>query len=419
MAPLKLFFGNDSGWDLPADSKIASMDLPIEAAQDEGAAVQAALQSPLEFPSLDQAVVPGDRLVFAVDPALPGLVRVVSSTVEWFAQRGTPISSMQIVLARDATAVISELSDALRAKLGQDIAIELHDFDDPEKVAYVAANESSDPIYLSRKLVDADVVIPITCARPGAGLDYFGCFGLFPLLTNRATRAAFYNLPALEATESNAQLTAWATQAAWWVGIVVSIQVVPAGRDRVAAVFAGLLEPVESASQNAIRSLWRGPAVESELVLATVAGDANQQSWLGVARTLHLAMQCTAPNGSIVIATQTQEPIGTGLNRLRNQHLSPETIAKKLASDGSDDAIAAAALLNAIASHHVYFISGHRSEAVESLGLGAIKDHEQLMRLIHQHDACTLIEAAEYRCFESSIQAPHQRFSQRQNSLKE
>src|SRR5690606_29237808 len=60
------------------------------------------------------------------------------------------------------------------------ISVELHDADDPNAVAYVAANEDSDPIYVNRTLVDADVVLPLSCARHQESLDYLGANSLFP-----------------------------------------------------------------------------------------------------------------------------------------------------------------------------------------------------------------------------------------------
>ncbi len=394
-------FGKNSAWILPKEEGIACIRAPQPRIDSIASAVNAALASPLEFPAFDQALVAGDQLALAVDPQCPSLVEVVSATVRWFCEHGTPAANMRVVLAGEGGWDVGELTIAIAEQVGFPVSVEQHDFDDADKSSYVAANEASDPIYLNRSLVDADVVIPITCARPLAGLDYFGAFSLFPLFSNRATRGAFYSLPRLEDSTERDKLLAWADQAAWWLGVLVGIQVIPAANDRVATVLAGQLQPVEEAAQRSLAEHWSCPANEaSDLVVALLDNSVSSLSWLNVARVLSNALRIVTPQGTIVLATQLSQAIGKGLGRLRDPHQSPAAISKKLAVDSSDDALTAAVILNAIASNHVYLISNLRSETVESLGLGVISDADQLVHLIRQHTSCTVIQAAQHRTLE-------------------
>jgi nickel-dependent lactate racemase len=402
MTALKIPFGKNSQWGLPEHQHIASIRAPQQGRESIAAAVAEALTNPLDFPSLDQALVPGDHLALVVDPQLPSLIEVVATTLEWFCARGTPATHMRLVLAGDGQWEAAAVAQAIQQYAQIAVEVECHDCDDSEQLAYVAANDASDPIYLNRTVVDADVVIPISCARSPSALDYFGPFGLFPLLSNRATRGEFYSLPRLEDVMGRGKLQAWADQAAWWVGIMVGIEVIPASQDGVAQIMAGQLQPLEEAAQAAMSDVWHSSTTaNSDLVVALLDGCTRSQSWLSVARAIFAAQRWVSPQGSIVIASQLQQAVGKGLGRLRNPHQSPEAIAKKLASDPSDDAIAAAVILQAISSHHVYLISELRSDALESLGLGAINDPEQLTRLISQHAACTVVEAAQHRTLET------------------
>lgn len=397
MTGLEIHFGKNSTWTLPSESRFASTSTPPVVIEDYQRAVDAALSSPVDFPSLDQVLVPGDQLVLAVDPATPALIEVVVATVAWFCERGTPAANIRIVLAAGGRWSNEELAASITARSGLTIVVEQHSFDDSEQVAYVAANEASDPIYLNRSLVDADVVIPITAARPRESIDYFGPFGIFPLLSDRATRAKFYSLPSLEDSHSHAQLRAWAEQAAWWVGVLVGIQVIPTSGDQASGIISGQLESLEAASQQALSQHWSKPLVDSPLVVAVLDAAPESQSWLSVARSLATAQKYVSPGGAIVLVTQLSQPVGSGLSRLRDPHLSPESIAKKLAQDPSDDALAAAVLLQATNNYHVYLISKLRSDTVESLGMGAIADGAQLARLIDQFSSCTIMEAIQHR----------------------
>lgn len=397
MHGLEIHFGKKSTWTLPDDPRFASSTATVSAIENWPEAVANALGAPLDFPALDQALVPGDRLVFAVDPACPSLVEVVSHTAAWFSQRGVAEANMRIVLAADGQWSTDELAAAIAHRSGLTIDIEQHNYDDKEQVAYVAANEASDPIYLNRSLVDADVVIPISAARPHASIDYFGAFGIFPLFSDRATRTLFYSLPSLVDADQHAQLTAWADQAAWWVGALVGIQVIPLERDRASRLLSGQLAALEVAAQQALTEQWSEPVQEAPIVLATIDGAPQAQSWSSVARALAAAEQKVAAGGSIVLATQLSQPVGGGLRRLRDPQMSPTAIAKKLALDPSDDALAASLILQATNGYHVYLISELRSDTVESLGVSAIADGPQLARLLEQFNSCAVIEAIQHR----------------------
>ncbi len=397
MNGLEIHFGKNSTWTFPSDLRFASTPTSASVVEDWKGAVSSALSSPLDFPSLDQALVPGDQLVLAVDPSTPALVEVVAATVQWFCERGTSEANIRIVLAGDGQWSSEELADRIEQRCGLSIAVERHTFDDSEQVAYVAANEASDPIYLNRSLVDADVIIPITAARPRSSLDYFGPFGIFPLLSNRETRGKFHSLPSLENSQSHAQLRGWADQAGWWVGVLVGIQVIPASGDQASGIIAGQLESLEAASQAALAKQWNEVAEDSPLVVAVIDSPPESQSWLSVARALATAQRHVAPRGAIVLVTQLSQAVGSGLGRLRDPHQSPESIAKKLAQDSSDDALAAAVLLQATTNYHVYLISSLRNDTVESLGMGAIADGAQLTRLMDQFPSCKILEAIQHR----------------------
>ena len=80
----------------------------------------------------------------------------------------------------------------------------------------------------------------------------------------------------------------------------------------------------------------------------------------------------------------------------RDPHQSAEAIAKKLATDSSDDALAAAVLQQLSQQHHVYLISDLRSDTVESLGMGAIVEPAQFERLLDQFPTTTIVEGAQH-----------------------
>ncbi len=398
MQKVAIHFGQATHWELNFDGHLQRWDqCHLSTPVDLAAQVGEALSKPLDFPSIEQAIVPGDRVAILVDPLLPQMADLVSACVRYLIEHGVAPEQLVVVLASHETEDAHLLGDALRGICEVEIQIELHDADDQNKVAYVAANEESNPIYMNRTIVDADVVIPITCARGHSALDYMGAYSVFPLLTDRYTRGEFYSLEKLEVADEHAKLTAWADQAAWWVGLLVVVQAVPADNLEVATVIAGTPSAIETAVQPLMESGWEVKASPSEIIIAMLAGGPSQQTWENFARVLHTARQLVTPGGAIVVCTELNKRPGRGLHKLQNVHSSTDTIAHKLAHDAADDALAAAVILEATKHCHVYLVSALKSEAVESLGMGAIQDAAQLEHLVNQHHSCTLLGAAQHR----------------------
>ena len=363
------------------------------------AAVTAALQSPIEFPAIELAIVPGDRVVLAVDPSVPRMAEVVEQVLAYLHRCGVPTSQFTVVLASHAQADLSTLSRLLP----EDVGIELHDPDDQTKVAYVAANKQGEPIYMNRSMVDADVVIPIMCARGRSAIDYEGAYGVFPLLTDRKTRGQFFSLRQLADPGEHQRLTAWADEAAWWVGLLVAVQVVPGPDGGVAAVLAGSPQVLENAVQNVMSEVWQ-TSVDStyDAVIALIDGGPGQQTWDSVARVLAAASPLVSPDGALIVCTELSQRPGPALRRLNNPNRSEDDLAKKLSSDASDDALAAAVLLRSLEASHIYLLSDLPTEVVESLGMGAIQNLHQAEHVIHDRASCLVIGSAQHRMLSSA-----------------
>lgn len=367
-------------------------------------AVTAAIREPIGFPSLDTAVVPGDSLVFALDPSVPKLPIILAAAIKWFTERGASLNNLSAVVAMPGVAAAEEIRAHLE-KAGINIDVQAHDADDAEQLAYLAANESSDAIYLNRRLVDADVVIPITCARHDSSLDGLGTFAVFPLLSDRKTLGRFYSFEKLRTDDKRQTLRDWSEQASWWLGVLASMQVIPAARGEVAQVLCGTAEQLHESTQTALASR---PAPSAELVDAVVAlidGPQYQQSWLSVARAIFSAARHVRPGGSIVVCSELNTPAGPGLKKLRQTDKAADELAKQLQSSDFDDSIAASVILEATADCHVFLASGLRKDIVESLRMGVVESEEQLSRLVASLQSCLVLGAAQFASGASTSQA--------------
>lgn len=159
------------------DSGSLTIEIPTEAIlvdfstprgtplDDPSAAVAAAVSTPLEFPRLQDATIPGDRIVLAVDRGVPQMPAVVAGVIHTLIDGGVQPRNLEIVLAasvdESSDDPLSDLSDLIRPE----IQVSRHDAYDRESLAYLAASKDAHPIYFNRKLADADVVLPISTLR--------------------------------------------------------------------------------------------------------------------------------------------------------------------------------------------------------------------------------------------------------------
>ncbi|HWL10611.1 MAG TPA: lactate racemase domain-containing protein, partial [Planctomicrobium sp.] len=133
-----------------------------EALPDDEASVQRAFDEPVEFPGLEQTILPDDRLVIVIDVDTPWADRIFAEL--WRRLSSVGFSPENVILVQPAIWKKAEGVDP-RARLPEEIkerfTLERHDPTGPESCAYLASTAGGERIYLSRLLTDADVVLTI------------------------------------------------------------------------------------------------------------------------------------------------------------------------------------------------------------------------------------------------------------------
>jgi hypothetical protein len=123
------------------------------------------LDSPLDYPPFVQGILEDDRVTIAVEDGIPDGENVVVAVVQYLVSRGIEPSRLTLVLGTTAEARVQHIRQRLTDLSLTEISVVLHDPNSIDTHAYVAASETADAIYVQRELVDADVTIPIYCAR--------------------------------------------------------------------------------------------------------------------------------------------------------------------------------------------------------------------------------------------------------------
>ncbi|MFN3189866.1 MAG: lactate racemase domain-containing protein [Aureliella sp.] len=393
---ISLHFGMQSDWKIQGQPGISSyLDSPWPAVTDISSTVANALENPIDFPSMDQATVSGDTVAFVLDPQLPEIASLSSEIIDWFVQHGTSPANIRCVEAGQTPTTSQVIQSSIQSKIGAEFDYEVHDPDDSDKLAYLAANTSADPIYLNRTIVDADVVIPICSTRRTSAIDFFGCNSLYPLLCERETRGRFFTLDTLQDADRKRELLEWAEEAIRWAGFMVQIQAVGTGQGgRLGQLSAGLLESLSGLVARADQK-WTTQLAETDAAVALVPG--IDPSWIEFAQALSVADQCTTDHGTIVLCTELGGSIGKSLRRLKDSQTDLASMRKRIAKDTSDESVAAALISRVTQDKHIYLVSNLRVDSVESLGMGVLQSEEQLDHLLSQFPSTNILGSAQFR----------------------
>ena len=241
-----LRFGTDSTLrlEVPAAAQWIHCDAPRgEPLADLGQAVDRALAEPLEFPPLAQTALPGDRVVLALEHAVPRAATIIAHAVAALLAAG--------VEANDIT-LVSTLADAggadplaeLPPDVRRSVSTAVHDPACRDTLSYFGASATAKPIYVNRAIHDADLVISIGCLRLDESLGYFGISaGVFPSFSDTASLGRYRSSKSADASRRQ-RLKRQADEVSWMLGVRFTIQVVPGAGDEVLHVLAGDLDAV-------------------------------------------------------------------------------------------------------------------------------------------------------------------------------
>ena len=371
--------------------------------RDIAAAATAAVNHPEDFPPIQQVIIAGDVLAIAADPNTPHVDQVVAGVLQ-----SLPLNQLQavrVVLGEEATEATTAAVRRAVAAVAASVEVVVHQPENREQLGYLAATESADPIYLNRHLIDADVVIPITVARPPGALDpAMETGGIFPAFADLQSQRR-RRVSVLRGERGRSKDAA---QAAWLLGLQLVVMVMPTNDGDVHRVMAGTPTGLDRLNAAQLESAWqRGGPRQAELVVACLDGDQQQQTWENVGRALFVARDLVQPSGTIVIVSTLDIPPDAAIGQLRDaQEGREDEVRKRLVKEAGRTALTATLLLDVQREGRVMLFSRLPDEQVELLGLGAISQSQSLSRLIDAHPSCGILRAAQFCGSAASSLAP-------------
>jgi nickel-dependent lactate racemase len=356
-------------------------------AEDVRHLVMDALNEPLGYPPLQASIVPGDRVTIAAAENVPCIGGVVRGAVEAFLRAGVEAEDVSIVTADATTTQLCR--DAL-ADFIAGTQVLTHDPDDLDNLCLVGQTRRHEPLLINRTIFDADVVLPIGCARLGDSSVLFPRFSSTPAIERHRSPMS------LSSQASAKGQTREIEEAGWLVGVPMVVQVVPGADEAVAHVIAGDARLVAERCDELCRQLWsfHSPRQVS-LVIATISGGAEAQNWQNVGRALAAADLLLGDGGAVAVCSNLNSPPGESLGRLIGSD-DLEKAERKIYRDHAPDSLPAWLLARALQRGPVYFLSQLDDETVEDLGIAPIASTAEVARLAGRHESCAVVEHSQH-----------------------
>ena len=394
-----LRYGIDSSLrlELAPEVLVANCDAPRgEPLTHVAEATSHALAGPLDFPSLSLAAVPGDKVALALEAGVPQAAAIVGRVVEVLIAAGVDAADITVIrtgadLETGAADPIGQLSEDVRSRIGSQV----HKPGNRESLSYLGASTDAKPIYINRIIHDADLVISIGCLRLSDSPGYYGIHtGVFPTFSEAASLDRYRSAKLASPTERK-RLATLVEEVSWLLGVRFSVQVVPGAGSDVLHVLAGDAAAVFRAGSQLCEDAWTyWVPHRADLVVATIEGDATQQTWDNVARALFATSHVVREEGAVAICTELAQKLGPGLQRIVGDE-DLDAVLSEIRQYHPSDALQASEVVHALQRGKVYLVSRLDDELVEELGMSPVTG-EQVSRLASRYGSCILLGNAQY-----------------------
>ncbi len=312
-------------------------------------------QEPLNFLPVFQSTVPGDSIVIAIAPGTTRGLEIAVATADLFVENGTDAGNISLLAVNSLDA---------REFQSDHYNIVHFDPDDMEQCAYLIAGIDARPIYVSRQLFDADVVIPVGSFYGASPRD-----SICPAFCDRTTQEY---LSELRPNEADATINMVNEN----LGVFWQINALDAPGNELIDVLVGDRRSVLLKSVERSEELWSVEAdANTPLVIATVDADSDQ-NWDNVAAALQCAERIASPDGAVAVVSRlaTAPPAKwPAAGRFREQ---------------------AGQLAEILEHRHIYLVSELKPVEVEKAGFAPVGHPDELLRLVQQYGTGTLIRDA-------------------------
>jgi nickel-dependent lactate racemase len=365
----------------------------VAAISDVSDAVAHAIEQPLAFPPLRQAIVPGDHVAIVLEDGIPDAGTVLSPLIECLADAGVePKDTVIVQVPRREDGRHGLTLDSLPPG----IRLAKHDPHDRNRLSYLASTKAGTRVYLNREVVDADLVVLVGRVGFHPILGYSGTSSsVYPGLADAAAQQVFRGKIATTAEPKvRAAVRRESDEVVWLLGVQFAIQVVVGKDEQVVGVIAGSGPEVQTKAQSLLDSCWqRTASSRAELVIAVISGEPANQGFEELGMALDSAFELVREGGRVAVLSAIGAAPGAALRaacELQNPAKSLELLRRQPAAD----AISTWQILHACQQARIYLLSQLEFDLVEDLSMTPLASTTEVEKLVQQVDSCVVLEDA-------------------------
>lgn len=372
---------------------------PPEPLADVTQKMQQALNSPLELPPLNLAIVPGDKITIVVDPQVPVAGEIINAVWAYLSECGIAASDLTILQAAlEPASSTPRLQDAVTEELQQQANWVVHDPESQDDLGYLGTSAGGERIYLSRHLLEADFVLPIEKVGFDSLIGYAGGgSSLYPGFSSLEVILKSRGQSHRELTPSDSRpLRQLIDEVGWMLGLQYSLQVIPASGEQAAEIVFGSLEAAFRKAKQLLDQAWRvEPEYKAEMVIVAVESGPAGHQWNQLGGVLETARNLVTQDGRVVLLTQIDAEFGEGMQLLASCH-EPLDAIKPLRDKQPVDLVAATQLALAGDWALVCLLSRADSDQVEDLFIIPLEDEAEIQRLLQTDETVSVIASAQH-----------------------
>ncbi|MFO1042530.1 MAG: lactate racemase domain-containing protein [Planctomycetaceae bacterium] len=402
MASISLEYGTSGCWrGVVSEAQLLWQFRGPDALPDPAAVIAEALNNPLDFPALRQALVPDDKVTVVLDRDIPSAAELIAGI--WTVCQGAGIAPENFTILQPIS-LTSLRPDDPRRLLSESVrramTWKIHDPSDTDGIGYLASSSDGERIYLSRDVLNADFVLPI------------GRLGFDPVQGRRSAMSSFY--PGLSNTEAFAKSRGQGhselgpdderpigqriQEIGWLVGVQFSVLVMPSsGHGGAAAVLAGQPDSVAQQGRGLLDDNWRIKVDQrgETAIVSIPAGADNPTGWDQLGDALQAASRLVVREGRIIVLSDLAAEPGPGIGILRSCR-SARAALQPLRKESPPDLVPASQIAAAADWASVYLLSKLAPSLVEELFMTPLESEAEVTRLIESCDGCIIVTGAQH-----------------------
>lgn len=369
-------------FELPPEIRVPAID------------VKRALDEPLDFPPVSQAIVPGDKITIAVDGNVPLIGPILDGLWSQFEKREITPPDVTIVHGQSVSG--GDPRVFARNPACREFRYVVHNAGEENRCHYLATTTKGDRVYLAKELTDADFMLSVGCMGNDERLGFAGTNSVF--YPNMSTQEEIDRQIGRGHTEltptDDRPLRSLVDEIGWLLGVQFTVQVIPGRRGGASRILAGCNETVFNRGRELIESqLWLGIEERPEAVLVAVDAVNGQTCWSDVVDAIHTGRRLVERDGRIIVISNVEEAIPDAFKPILTSDF-PNDAAQAVWSPKSVDSPVAAKLLDAVEWARVYLLSGRPAEEVEDLFMIPLASHSEVQKLLQTTRECAFVESA-------------------------